>query len=154
MTKVLFEDDAYLKSCSATVTAVTDQGITLDRTVFYPLGGGQPGDQGHLEMGAGSQVAIVDTRKGEGGVIVHLTDSEHGLQAGDAVTAVLDWDRRYVHMRMHTGLHLLGSLVPFGVTGGNISSAKSRLDFDMDSGIDKEPVQQALMAIMNYTLMM
>lgn len=144
MTKMLFSEDAYRKSCSATVTAVTERGIVLDQTVFYPLGGGQPGDTGELESGAGESITILDTHKGEAGEILHLTDAEHGLQAGDTVTATLDWDRRFIHMRMHTGLHLLGSLVHFGVTGGNISVAKSRLDFDMDSGIDKQQVQQAL----------
>lgn len=144
MTQSLFSDDAYLQSCTASVTAVTEQGIVLDQTVFYPLGGGQPGDSGHLESASGDQLAIVDTRKGEGDTIVHITVSEHKLEVGDAITASVDWERRYIHMRMHTGLHLLGSLIPFGVTGGNISVAKSRLDFDMDSGIDKVQVQQAL----------
>ena len=143
-TQLLFADDAYLKSCSATVAAVTEQGLILDQTVFYPLGGGQPGDSGQLETADGRKAMIIDTRKGDGGAVVHITDSAHDLQVGDAVTAVLDWERRYLHMRMHTGLHLLGSLIPFGVTGGNISAAKSRLDFDTASKIDKEQVQLAL----------
>jgi misacylated tRNA(Ala) deacylase len=92
MTKALFSDDAYLKSCSAKVTSVTGQGIVLDQTIFYPLGGGQPGDSGHLETAAGDQVSIVDTRKGEAGAILHLSDSDHDLQPGDVVTAVLNWE--------------------------------------------------------------
>jgi misacylated tRNA(Ala) deacylase len=147
MTKTLFSEDAYLKQCSATVTAVSEQGVILDQTVFYPLGGGQPGDTGRIETAGGAFVDIVDTRKGEGGDILHLLEDGHGLQVGDAVTASLDWDRRHIHMRMHTGLHLLGSLVPFGVTGGNISVKKSRLDFDMETGVDKEKLQQDLAAL-------
>ena len=127
MTQELFRDDSYLKECDATVTAAGDGAITLDRTVFYPMGGGQPGDTGKLEWEGGA-VRIADTRYGDGD-IRHLVEEGAELPPeGTAVRAVLDWDRRYLHMRMHTALHLLGSVLQYGVTGGNISAAKSRLE--------------------------
>jgi misacylated tRNA(Ala) deacylase len=142
MTTTLFSEDAYLRQCQATVVAASEAGIELDQTVFYPLGGGQPGDTGEIS-GAGGTVKIIDTRKSDDSII-HLTEGEHGLKAGDQVTATLDWDRRYIHMRMHTCLHLLGVALPYGVTGGNISAHKSRLDFDMEDLVDKPAVQARL----------
>jgi len=147
MTEQLFRDDSYLKECEATVTATTENGIVLDRTVFYPMGGGQPGDTGSIEWDGGS-AAIVDTRYGEDGSIRHLTEEGAALPvAGTPVRAILDWDRRYIHMRMHTAMHLLGSILQYGVTGGNISAAKSRLDFDMEDTVDKEQVGADLRAL-------
>jgi misacylated tRNA(Ala) deacylase len=147
MTEQLFRDDAYLKDCDATVTASGDGVIELDRTVFYPMGGGQPGDTGSIEW-EGGQVTIVDTRYGDGGAIRHIAEDGAELPAaGTAVRASIDWDRRYLHMRMHTALHLLGSVLPYGVTGGNISAAKSRLDFDMEDPVDKESVNEKLAAL-------
>ena len=109
MTEQLFRDDSYLQSCDATVTAAADGAIELDRTVFYPMGGGQPGDTGTIEWDGGS-ATVVDTRYGEGGAIRHIVGEDAELPAvGTAVTAVLDWDRRYLHMRMHTALHLLSA---------------------------------------------
>ena len=140
MTEILFRDDSYLKECEASVVAVDDEAIVLDRTIFYPMGGGQPGDSGKIEWG-GSSVVVTDTRHGEGGAIRHLIEPGSTLpEVGTAVKASLDWDRRYLHMRMHTALHLLGSVLQYGVTGGNISAAKSRLDFDMEDTVDKEQV--------------
>lgn len=147
MTELLFRDDSYLRECEATVTDSGDSSIVLDRTVFYPMGGGQPGDIGTIEWEGGS-VEIIDTRYGEDGSIRHLTGEGADLPAaGTAVRAVLDWDRRYLHMRMHTAMHLLGSILQYGVTGGNISAAKSRLDFDMEETVDKEAVGAALTAL-------
>ena len=144
MTQELFREDSYLKECDATVADVRDNGVVLDRTVFYPLGGGQPGDTGTLAWDGG-EAAIVDTRYGEGGAIVHiLEDGASAPDAGTAVRGVLDWERRYRHMRMHTAMHLLGSVLQYGVTGGNISAEKSRLDFDMEDTVDKEAVGAAL----------
>lgn len=144
MTEELFRSDSYLRECDATVVAVADNTVTVDRTVFYPLGGGQPGDTGTLSWASGTS-AIVDTRYGPDGGIVHLLE-EGGAQPGvnDIVHLALDWDRRYRHMRMHTAMHLLGSILQYGVTGGNISAEKSRLDFDMEDTIDKEIVGAAL----------
>lgn len=147
-TNNLFQDDAYQKSCQAKVLAVNEEGIILDQTVFYPLGGGQPGDTGTLENDNGQCIDVIDTRKSkiETDCIVHLISEEQtsSLQEGDVVTANIDWDLRYKHMRMHTCLHLLGSLLPYGVTGGNISAGKSRLDFDMDIIPDKDELTEKL----------
>jgi misacylated tRNA(Ala) deacylase len=147
MSEQLFREDSYLRQCEATVVASGDGGIVLDRTVFYPMGGGQPGDTGSISWDGGS-VEIVDTRYGDGGSIRHLVADDAALPAvGTAVTAGIDWDRRYRHMRMHTALHLLGSILQYGVTGGNISAGKSRLDFDMEDTVDKDQVNRALAAL-------
>ena len=144
MTEELFREDSYLKECAASVVAVDDGALILDRTVFYPLGGGQPGDTGKVTWNAG-EAAIVDTRYGEGGTIRHVLDENSAKPAvGDSVHGILDWDRRYRHMRMHTAMHLLGAVLQYGVTGGNISAEKSRLDFDMEDTVDKEAVGAAL----------
>jgi misacylated tRNA(Ala) deacylase len=150
MTEELFRADAYLKSCAATVTAVDDEGIRLDRTVFYPMGGGQPGDTGVLRRADGSTVAIADTRKGGApGEIVHVTAAGQAAPGvGEAVTAEIDWLRRHRLMRMHTSLHLLCAVVPAGVTGGQIGEAKSRLDFDVgDLMLDKDEIARKLNAL-------
>jgi misacylated tRNA(Ala) deacylase len=144
MTEELFRSDSYLRECDATVVGVGDGTITTDRTVFYPLGGGQPGDTGQAKWSGGA-AQIVDTRYGEGGGIVHHIEAGSPLPGvGDTVRLSLDWGRRYRHMRMHTAMHLLGSVLQYGVTGGNISTEKSRLDFDMEDTVDKEAVQAAL----------
>jgi misacylated tRNA(Ala) deacylase len=143
--EALFQGDAYLKACEARVLECTAQGIELDRTIFYPLGGGQPGDTGWLRRADGYALRILDTRKGEAGSILHVPESgSHELKAGDEVRAEIDWERRYAHMRMHTALHLLGSVLRFGVTGGQIAADKSRLDFDTQEEIDRERVTAAL----------
>ena len=147
MTEILFRDDSYLKECEAGVLAVDADAVILDRTIFYPMGGGQPGDSGRIEWDGGS-VEVVDTRHGDEDIILHLVEPGSTLPAvGTAVTASLDWDRRYLHMRMHTALHLLGSVLQYGVTGGNISAAKSRLDFDMEDTVDKEQVTADIQAL-------
>jgi len=147
MTESLFREDSYLKECQAKVLRTTDTAIVLDRTVFYPMGGGQPGDTGSIRWNDGS-VAVTDTRYGADGAIEHLVAETSVLPApGTTVTASIDWDRRYRHMRMHTGLHLLGSVLRYGVTGGNISADKSRLDFDMEDTIDKDDVNRRLQAL-------
>jgi misacylated tRNA(Ala) deacylase len=137
MTTLLFRDDAYLQSCTARVVAVTEKGIELDRTVFYPMGGGQPGDTGTLATTDGWVVPIVDTRKGEAlDAVVHIPGPDApALAVGNEVTATLDWARRYLHMRMHTALHVMWQAVQAPVTGGNIGAEKSRLDFDIDMSL-------------------
>jgi misacylated tRNA(Ala) deacylase len=144
LTEDLFRHDAYLRVCEATVVTVEADAVALDRTIFYPLGGGQPGDSGRMSWD-GASATIVNTRYGERGAIRHLLEEGSAMpDVGEIVNIELDWDRRYRHMRMHTAMHLLGSVLPYGVTGGNISAQKSRLDFDMEGGIDKEAVSQAL----------
>lgn len=148
-TETLFREDSYLKECDATVLQARGNAVVLDRTVFYPMGGGQPGDSGTMNWSDGS-AAIVDTRYGEDGNIEHiLADGSDVPRIGASVTATLDWERRYRHMRMHTGLHLLGSVLRYGVTGGNISEQKSRLDFDMEESIDKDLVDEQLRALVD-----
>lgn len=149
MTERLFEQDAYLQECLATVVAADEDGIVLDRTVFYPLGGGQPGDTGMLSWGAGESVAVIDTRKGEGETILHLTEPGAALPPpGTPVHAAIDWGRRYRHMRMHTCLHLLCAVVDAPVTGGNLTADKGRLDFDLpESTVDKASLTEALNAL-------
>ncbi|MCH9695768.1 MAG: alanyl-tRNA editing protein [Gammaproteobacteria bacterium] len=143
MTKELFREDSYLRSCAATVTLVEDNTVCVDQTVFYPLGGGQPGDSGNLVWGSTS-AQIVDTRYSDVGIRHVLDDGAEVPAVGTKVELTLDWDRRYKHMRMHTAMHLLGSVLQYGVTGGNITDVKSRLDFDMEDTVDKEAVSRAL----------
>jgi len=132
MTQALFRDDAYLHEASAAVVALTDEGgIVLDRTVFYPTGGGQAGDAGVLFCD-GAEIAIATTVKGEDGAIVLVPGEGQALPAvGATVEQRLDVDRRMRLMRMHTALHLMSVVVPFPVTGGQITPEKGRLDFDM-----------------------
>ena len=142
-----YYDDSYQNSLQATITAVDGEWIELDRTIFYPLGGGQPGDTGMLVAPDGAQYAIIDTRKSDSpGQIKHQLDTEaHGLKVGDTVQTALDWERRYKHMRMHTCMHLLGSLIPVPVTGGSVGAEKSRLDFDLgEHQINKEDLTARL----------
>ena len=149
MTEELFREDSYLRNCDATVVAIDGNSLTLDRTVFYPLGGGQPGDTGTLSQD-GQSAAVVDTRYSDDGSIVHHLQEDAAMPSvGDSVHVELDWDRRYRHMRMHTAMHLLGSVLQYGVTGGNISAEKSRLDFDMEDTVDKEAVGTALKALVD-----
>jgi misacylated tRNA(Ala) deacylase len=151
MTELLFRDDAYLRRAEARIIAVSERGIVLDRTVFYPQGGGQPGDSGVLRLGDGREVSIADTRKGEGpDEILHIPAPGVILPApGDLVSAEIDWTRRYRLMRMHTCLHLLCAAVPnAGVTGGQIADGKGRLDFDVPGdALDKAAIAQHLNAL-------
>ena len=147
MTEEIFRADAYEKQCDARVTAVDDAGIHLDRTVFYPMGGGQPGDTGLLRLQDGSEIPISDTRKDDAsGNIVHVPGG--GVPAdleGQQVQACIDWERRHRLMRMHTLLHLLCAVIPAGVTGGSIRDGSGRLDFDLpESTLDKEHISAEL----------
>jgi misacylated tRNA(Ala) deacylase len=148
ITEALFNRNAYLRHCEAVVLEVLPEGVVLDRTVFYPLGGGQPGDTGVLRGKRGREWAVTDTRKGEGGRILHvLTAGVEPPAPGEMVDAELDWARRHAHMRMHTCLHLLGSVLRYGVTGGQVGADKGRLDFDMQDEVDKERVTAELNAL-------
>ena len=148
MTDWLFQQDAYLRQCTARVIEVAPEGVVLDRTVFYPLGGGQPGDTGVLRAPDGREWPVFDARKGDSGRILHkLGENVAPPTAGDEVEAIIDWDRRYLHMRMHTGLHLLGSVLRFGVTGGQVGADRSRLDFDTQDDIDPDQVNASLSAL-------
>jgi misacylated tRNA(Ala) deacylase len=147
MTEELFRRDSYIRECDAEVTAIDGRAVAVNRTVFYPLGGGQPGDTGTMSWPAGN-ARIVDTRYGESGEILHFVEDGCTLPAvGNTVHLALDWERRYRHMRMHTAMHLLGAVLKYGVTGGNISADKSRLDFDMEDTVDKEAVAAAIQSL-------
>jgi misacylated tRNA(Ala) deacylase len=143
-TDCLFREDSYLKGCEARVVAVTDQGgVVLDRTVFYANSGGQPGDTGALVTADGTRLAVAnavytDAVKTE---IAHVLAAPVALKPGDAVTAEIEWDKRYARMRMHTALHLLSAVLPYAVTGGSVGDADGRLDFDIpEAGLDKDAI--------------
>lgn len=145
MTELVFRQDPYLDHCTARVVEAGEGRVVLDRTVFYPTGGGQPGDTGELELPDGRRLDIVDTRWGDGGSVVHvLAGGTVTPAAGGEVTARIHWDRRYALMRMHTCLHLLGAVLPYPVTGGQVGVDKSRLDFDLAESPDKEEVTERL----------
>lgn len=128
MTALLFRDDPYLKSCEATVTAARENLVELDRTVFYPLGGGQVGDTGRI-----GELRVIDTRKAEGDAVLHIVAPGSALpEIGTKLVAEIDWDRRHRLMRFHTALHLLGAVVGAPVTGGRIAEDKAHLDFDIE----------------------
>jgi misacylated tRNA(Ala) deacylase len=146
MTETLFRSDAYLKEAQATVVFVDERGIALDRTVFYPQGGGQPGDQGVLELDDGQSIAIVNTvYDADRKTILHAPEGGVGaLRPGARVVARIDWERRYKRMRAHTALHLLSVVLPFPVTGGAVGDAEGRLDFDCEATLDKAEVERRL----------
>jgi misacylated tRNA(Ala) deacylase len=133
MTEFLFREDSYLSEARAVVTTVSEAGVELDRTVFYAASGGQPGDTGTLAA-AGMEIAVTGAvhPDGDRGRILHLVAPGARLpEVGAEVRAALDWPRRHLHMRMHSALHLLSVVLPYGVTGGAIGADKGRLDFDM-----------------------
>jgi len=145
--ELVFRDDAYATECQATVLSTGPDGVVLDRTVFYPTGGGQPGDTGTLVTADGSELAVAEAVKGASPVdVLHkLADGVPLPAVGATVTARIDWQRRHKHMRMHTSMHLLCSMIHHGVTGGQVGAEKSRLDFDSgDHVYDKEELTQKL----------
>jgi misacylated tRNA(Ala) deacylase len=147
MTQLLFHDDGYRRSCEARVVGLDGRGIRLDRTVFYPAGGGQPGDGGVLRLASGQTIAIVDTVKGElPDEVIHVPAPAAALpEPGTELAAEIDWERRHRLMRMHTCLHLLCSMVPGAVTGGQVADGRGRLDFDVPgSSLDKEALAAGL----------
>lgn len=149
MSALLFRDDAYAENCAAVVTVVDERGIQLDRTVFYPASGGQPGDVGVLRSESGD-IPIANTVKGDAPeIVIHVpAPGSRTVVAGESVIAAIDWTRRYRFMRFHTALHLLCSIVPGGVTGGSIGEDKARLDFDVATdSLDKEVIETRLNAL-------
>jgi len=133
-TELLFRNDAYLTSATATVAAVSERGIELDQTLFYPMGGGQVGDSGVLWNAGGERIEIIDTRKGEtADRVVHVpAPGSPAIQVGAPVRMEIDWQRRHKLMRLHTALHLMSCVITAPVTGGNIVPDKARLDFDIE----------------------
>ena len=145
MTEPIYREAPYQRESPATVTGVDERGVRLDRTVFYPRGGGQAGDAGWLVLDDGREVAIADTIKGEGAEIIHVPEPGQELPApGASVTARIDWDRRHRHMRFHTATHLLCAIVPHPTNGCSITSGYARLDFDMVEPLDKAHLEAEL----------
>ena len=135
MVEELFRQDAYLKEAGAVVTAVEDRGVRLDRSIFYPTGGGQPGDTGVLRWDGG-EAKVVDTLKADGGDVLLVLAPDAGRPAvGASVQSALDWERRHLHMRMHTALHVMSAVIKGNVTGGQVGVDKSRLDFNLDGEV-------------------
>jgi misacylated tRNA(Ala) deacylase len=131
MVEELFRQDAYLKQADATVTALEERGLRLDRSIFYPTGGGQPGDTGILRWDGG-EARVVDAVKADGGDVLHVLAPDSARpQVGTKIQANLDWDRRLLHMRMHTALHVMSAVIKGDVTGGQVGADKSRLDFNL-----------------------
>ena len=147
MTELLFRDDAYERTCTARVVSADERGIRLDRTIFYPTGGGQPGDQGLLRLADGTTIAIADTIKGgDADEVIHVPAAGAASPPlGAEVTAKIDWERRHRLMRMHTCLHLLCAVVPGAVTGGSVGDGRGRLDFDVPgASLDKDAIAAGL----------
>ena len=148
MTEPVFRDDPYRREVPARVVRAGDAGVLLDRTVFYPRGGGQAGDGGVLVLPDGAQVAIADTVKGEGAEILHVAvpaqESAARLVPGLEVTARIDWNRRHRHMRFHTATHLLCAIVPHQTNGCSITADYARLDFDMVEPLEREHLEREL----------
>ena len=144
--ELIFRRDAYAISTDATLLALDERGLVLDRTVFYPTGGGQPGDAGVLRHD-GTEIRLIDAIKGDGpDSVIHVPEPGAALPAvGSTVEVEIDWGRRLAHMRMHTCLHLLCAVVPGAVTGGQIGTDRSRLDFNVPSAsLDKNELTAAL----------
>ncbi|PQO23695.1 Ala-tRNA(Pro) hydrolase [Rhodobacteraceae bacterium WD3A24] len=150
MSEPLYRTDPYAREAHTRVTAVTEQGgIIPGAALFYPTGGGQPGDSGWLDWPGGSLEIATTVRDDDGAVVLIPAEGQTARPApGDAVTLRLDWGRRYSHMRVHTALHLLSVVIPLPVTGGQIGAGKGRLDFDMpEAPGDKAELEAALNAL-------
>lgn len=154
MTRLLFRDDAYRREAQGRVTAHTAEGgIVLDQSLFYPTGGGQPGDSGVLEWGGG-RIAIATAVRGEADTVVLVPGEPVSLPpVGAAVLQRIDWDRRYARMRVHTALHLLSVVIPLPVTGGQIGEGRGRLDFAMPQAPgDVTPIEEQMNALVTRDL--
>lgn len=142
MTVELFRDDSYTKELDVIVSEVIPEGIIFDKTIFYPEGGGQPGDEGFLTSDK-NKTRVLGT-KYINQKLVHLVEGTQDFKKNDKVKLELDWSRRYSHMQVHTCLHLLCSIIPYPVTGGSIGDGRGRLDFDLETKPNKEDVLNSL----------
>src|SRR2546421_5176100 len=134
MTQEIFREEPYRTEAEATVQSCDAGGIVLDRTIFYPKGGGQAGDAGAIIRADGSTITIIDTVKTPSPLgIAHVPapDQTVALSPGEKVMLRLDWERRHRHMRFHTATHLLCAIVPHQTNGCSITAQYARLDFDM-----------------------
>lgn len=159
MIEPLYQSDAYLRTADLSVAGLHEDGVLVERSVFYPQGGGQPGDKGHIELADGTMLPVRTTRYGPDrqAVLLALREGEEALpdalstlKVGDTITGHIDWALRYRFMRVHTALHLLSVLLPYPVTGGQIGDGKGRLDFDIgDTALDKEALGTELQALVD-----
>ena len=155
--KFVYNNAPYKKEHEARIIGISNEfGIKLDEPIFYPRGGGQPGDTGTILVN-GIHLKIIETVKGpEGQVYVKIEDADviPNLKEGTQVTQRLAWDIRYKYMKTHTALHLLSVCLPFPVTGGQITSEKGRVDFDMPESPDKDEITDRLNSMVeaNYAV--
>ena len=141
---MLFIENPYLKEFDAKIVNINSNQITLDQTAFYARSGGQPGDVGKLTIN-GVTINIIDTIKDQENNSIHISENNIELEIGEKIQGIINWDKRYKHMRMHSALHLLCSVIPLGVTGGQIGYDKSRLDFNaQDYKIEKEKIEKKI----------
>jgi len=133
MTEILALEDSYCKECSANVKSVSDNLVVLDRTIFYPRGGGQPSDHGTITNSDGAEYKVLNVARRDG-QINHELDRP-GLSAGDSITCKIDWERRYRLMQMHTAAHVLAATMckhaDSLITGNQLEVEKTRFDFKM-----------------------
>ena len=146
MTKETFREQAYTRAAQTIVCSVAGDEVCLEESIFYPRGGGQPGDTGRLIRADGTVLEVLDTRKDPDTRLIYhqIPETSAPPEPGERVAVELDWDRRYRHMRMHTCMHLLCAVVPAPVTGGAIKDGSARLDFDLPEPPDKRAIEEAL----------
>tara|TARA_A100001011_G_C13937105_1_gene685597 strand:+ start:32 stop:730 length:699 start_codon:yes stop_codon:yes gene_type:complete len=142
MQKELFRDDSYLKTCSAKIIEIVEEGLVLDNNIFYPEGGGQPGDIGNVK--ADKNIFKIINTKYVDKKIVHCLETSSVFNLNQEILCEINWKRRFKIMQVHSCLHLLCSLIKYPVTGGQISEGKGRLDFDIESKPDKDFVMDSI----------
>ena len=147
MTIELFRNNSYLKEHDTTISEIVSDGLVLNETIFYPEGGGQPGDEGSITIN-NQTIDIIGTRYTDN-KLVHLIENIDGLKKNEDVKLNLNWIKRYSYMKVHTCLHLLCSIIPFPVTGGSIGDGRGRLDFDLETKPDKEEVLNKINELIN-----
>ena len=137
---MLFIEDSYLKEFESHIIKIDNKNIYLEKTAFYAKSGGQPGDKGKLLIND-KEINIIDTIYDHEKKIVHISEEISNLKTGEKIKGMINWDLRYKHMKMHSALHLLCSIIPYDVTGGQITSVKSRLDFNAEHKIEKNEIE-------------
>ena len=147
MTIELFRNNSYLKEHDTTISEIVSDGLVLNETIFYPEGGGQPGDEGSITIN-NQTIDIIGTRYTDN-KLVHVIENIDGFKKNEEVKLNLNWIKRYSYMKVHTCLHLLCSIIPFPVTGGSIGDGRGRLDFDLETKPDKEEVLNKINELIN-----
>ena len=145
---MLYIENSYLKQFNGNIIKASENKIILNKTIFYAKSGGQPGDTGKIYTN-GKKINIIDTIKDSENNIIHISENNTELKVGVEVSGEIDWDKRYKYMQMHSALHVLCSVIPYAVTGGQIGYDKSRLDFDLkDNQINKDEIQNKINILM------